>query len=156
MYTWCDYWTGSVQTLDCTSLGLTCFTMTPQTGEDFENGCVGSCTDRGGSCSGNLAQHCYGGELRVQDCSREGWPGSACVVSTSGIIGDDPYVYCDLTATCEPNSPRYCDGNILVFCLETGEAGIHDCADYGIDVRCGRVGDEACCVTLAGECATWA
>ena len=95
------------------------------------------------------------GELRVQDCSREGGPGSTRIVGTSGIIGDDPYAYCDLMATCEPNSPRSCDGNILVYCLETGKTGVHDCTDYGIGVSCGVLEDEVCWVTPEGECATW-
>ncbi len=122
IYEWCDYFTGALKSIDCTSLGMTCRANPTEPGEVDRNGCVGSsCTSSGITCDGELRTTCVDGQLVTMNCTKQHGPGATCTM-TSGSTS------CSDGEACSPPKTIACDGNVIRLCTEDGQRRYVDCA----------------------------
>jgi hypothetical protein len=122
VYQWCDYYTGSVQSLDCDALGATCRANPTESNEDDANGCVGAaCTNANSHCNGRFKVQCFGGALVTTDCAK--WYGST---ATCALVSG--YVQCQGGVPCDSPHTVTCDGSVARTCGETSQVIIDDCA----------------------------
>lgn len=121
VYEWCDYFTRSVETLDCTALGMTCQATPTQWYEDELNGCVGDpCTTYGnGTCAGPVLLFCVEDAVHARDCRQARGRDAVCI--TEGDQAGCTYNPCDTPweATC--------DGSMLASCNEDGNLHLVNC-----------------------------
>jgi hypothetical protein len=122
IYEWCDYFTGALKSIDCSSLGMTCRANPTEPGEVDRNGCVGStCTSAGITCDGELRTTCVDGQLVTMNCTKQHGPGATCTM-TSGSTS------CSDGEACTPPNTIACDGNVIRLCTEDGQRRYVDCA----------------------------
>lgn len=123
VYEWCDYFSASLQRLDCAALGMTCRADPYQPPETDVNGCVGEpCDADDNACDGRLAYRCRSDGLYVMDCAQHGGEDAACVIGESGAPR------CASREPCSPTSFSSCDGNLVRVCDEDGLLHFQDCA----------------------------
>jgi hypothetical protein len=122
VYQWCDYFTGALKSIDCTSRGMTCRANASEPGEVDRNGCVGSaCTASGIACDGDVRTNCVDGELVATSCTKQRGPGAICTMSSGSAS-------CSGGETCTSPRTSACDGSVIGLCTEDGQRRYVDCA----------------------------
>lgn len=113
------------------------------TNESGTSACgVGSCTDAGLSCDGDVVMSCVGGQLRrAEDCALAG---RHCVVSMGSRAG-----CVDRVEACTDDA---CDGDLLTSCIAGMGMTITDCADAPGAETCVELGGAAHCGVEVAAC----
>jgi hypothetical protein len=134
VYQWCDYFTGALKSIDCTSRGMTCRANPSEPGEADRNGCVGTaCTAAGITCDGELRTTCVDGELVTTSCPKQHGPGATCMMASGSTS-------CSDGATCSPPRASACDGSVIDLCNEDGQRRYVDCARSDPTGTCSDLG----------------